>query len=257
MVYSAAIMKKKSLADWFLRILKGMIIGMDFVLPGISGSALAVVLGLYERIIEFVAHITRNFIPNVLFFIPVGLGGLLGIYLVSHPMSFLLDNYKAPVLWFFVGTILGTVPSLWQKSGEKGRMPSHLAIMALTFVVGTVLLLAIGDKKSTEFGYDATTSVVTIHDSKVSGKISIKDKIKGSAAPLSGEIIAGEKILVRGVIFRFEKRLTKKGLLLVIFDITDYSDSVTIKFFVKHFLCLDDGDYLAFERVKRVTRTAD
>ena len=127
--------------DWVIRFLKGAAIGMDFVLPGISGAALAVVFGLYERIVDFIANITKNFFKNVLFFIPVGIGGLLGIYLISHPISFLKENYLTPFLWFFVGAILGTMPELWRKSGEKGRKPFHVALMVFVFVVGTVLFL--------------------------------------------------------------------------------------------------------------------
>lgn len=130
--------------DWFLRFLKGAAIGMDFVLPGVSGAALAVVFGLYERIVEFVANITKNFIKNILFFLPVGLGGLLGIYIISHPMSFLLKNYQTPVLWFFVGAILGTMPELWQRSGEKGRKPLHIGVLIATFILGTLFLLFSG-----------------------------------------------------------------------------------------------------------------
>jgi putative membrane protein len=78
----------KKIFDWFLRFLKGAAIGMDFVLPGISGAALAVVFGLYEKIVSFIANITKDFFKNLMFFIPVGLGGLLGIYLISHPISF-------------------------------------------------------------------------------------------------------------------------------------------------------------------------
>ena len=130
--------------DWILRFFKGAFIGMDFVLPGISGAALAVVFGLYERIVEFIANITKNFVKNVLFFLPVVCGALLGIYLVSHPMSFLMMNYKAPVLWFFVGAILGTMPDIWKKSGEKGRTPKHILILVLTFILGSFLLLYSG-----------------------------------------------------------------------------------------------------------------
>jgi len=138
-----------SAIDWFLRFLKGAAIGMDFVLPGISGAALAVVFGLYERIVSFVANITKNFIKNVLFFLPVGLGGLLGIYLISHPISFLKENYLTPFLWFFVGAILGTLPELWKKSGEgetangvsRSRKPIHIVLLVTVFILGTTLFL--------------------------------------------------------------------------------------------------------------------
>jgi len=153
--------------DWFLRLLKGAAIGMDFVLPGISGAALAVVFGLYERIVKFIANITKDFIKNVLFFIPVGIGGLLGIYLISHPISFLKDNYQTPFLWFFVGAILGTMPELWKRAGGgqssspepalaesaverietsvvNKRKPYHIVILLVTFILATFFLLFSG-----------------------------------------------------------------------------------------------------------------
>jgi len=131
-----------SIFGWFIRLLKGAVIGMDFVLPGISGAALAVVFGLYERIVGFIANISKDFVKNILFFIPVGTGGLLGIYLISHPVSFLKENYLTPFLWFFTGAILGTMPELWRKSGAKGRKPVHIILMVIVFIFGTVLFLA-------------------------------------------------------------------------------------------------------------------
>ncbi|MCL2230529.1 MAG: DUF368 domain-containing protein [Treponema sp.] len=133
---------KNAVIDWFLRFLKGAAIGMDFVLPGISGAALAVVFGLYERIVSFIANITKDFVKNVLFFIPVGIGGLLGIYLVSHPISFLQENYLTPFLWFFVGAILGTMPELWRKSGANGRKPIHIGMSIFTFILAAFVFLA-------------------------------------------------------------------------------------------------------------------
>ena len=135
---------KNKIIDILLRFLKGATMGMDFVLPGISGAALAVVFGLYEKIISFIANITKEFFKNILFFIPVGIGGLLGIYLVSHPISFLKDNYLTPFLWFFVGAIIGTIPELWQRSGEKGRKPMHITILICTFILAAFLLLFSG-----------------------------------------------------------------------------------------------------------------
>jgi len=141
----------KKIIDWFLRFLKGAAIGMDFVLPGISGAALAVVFGLYERIVAFIANITKNFFQNILFFLPVGLGGLLGVYLISHPISFLKENYLTPFLWFFVGAILGTIPELWQKSGEKGRKPIHIILLVSVFIIATfVFLVTLGQSLGIE-----------------------------------------------------------------------------------------------------------
>jgi putative membrane protein len=110
-----------STKDWILRFIKGMFIGSGFILLGISGGALAAVFGMYERLISFLAHLTRNFKENVLYFLPVGLGGLSGVFLLSFLVSFLLGAYETTILWFFVGCIVGTAPAL-EKKAEKHLM---------------------------------------------------------------------------------------------------------------------------------------
>lgn len=127
-------------SDWFLRFIKGMFIGSGFILPGVSGGALAAVFGIYERIISFLAHITKNFKENVLFFIPVGLGGLAGVFVLSFAVSFLLGEFETIMLWFFVGCIIGTVPALWKEAGKQGRETKDYVIIAISFVVGFLFL---------------------------------------------------------------------------------------------------------------------
>lgn len=127
--------------DWILRFVKGIFIGSGFILPGVSGGALAAVFGIYERIISFLAHITKDFKKNVLFFIPVGLGGITGIFLLSFAVSFFLGAYETQILWFFVGCILGTIPALWQQAGKKGRQSKHIVILVISLVASLVFLL--------------------------------------------------------------------------------------------------------------------
>lgn len=127
-------------SDWFLRFIKGMFIGSGFILPGVSGGALAAVFGIYERIISFLAHITKNFKENVLFFIPVGLGGLAGVFVLSFAVSFLLGEFETIILWFFVGCIIGTVPALWKEAGKHGRSTKDIIILVVSFVVGFLFL---------------------------------------------------------------------------------------------------------------------
>jgi len=128
--------------DWILRFFKGALIGTGFILPGVSGGALAAIFGLYRRIISFIAHIRKNFIQNVLFFIPVALGALFGIFVLAHPLSFLLENYEAYVVWGFIGCIIGTLPSLWKESGKEGRCTRHYVILILTILIGSFLLFS-------------------------------------------------------------------------------------------------------------------
>ena len=51
--------------SWITRMIKGLIIALGFILPGVSGGVLAAILGIYERMISFLAHIKDNFKENV------------------------------------------------------------------------------------------------------------------------------------------------------------------------------------------------
>ncbi len=126
--------------SWLFRFVKGMFIGSGFIIPGVSGGALAAIFGIYERMIKFIANITENFKKNIKFFLPVGLGAFFGIFLLSFVVSFALENYATISIWFFVGAIAGMIPSLWQEAGEQGRDKQDMLILILAFIFGLVLL---------------------------------------------------------------------------------------------------------------------
>lgn len=130
--------------SWLARIIKGIVIALGFILPGISGGVLAAILGIYERIIGFLAHPFKDFKENVLYFIPVAIGMLLGIGLFSYPIDYLLENYQVFVLWSFAGAIIGTVPSLLKESTrESDRDKIDLAWFWITFIISGLGLYAL------------------------------------------------------------------------------------------------------------------
>ena len=130
--------------SWLTRIIKGIVIALGFILPGISGGVLAAILGIYERMIVFLAHPFKDFKENVLYFIPVAIGMLLGIGLFSYPIEYLLENYQVFVLWSFAGAIIGTIPSLLKESTrESDRDKIDLAWFWTTFIISGIGLYAL------------------------------------------------------------------------------------------------------------------
>ncbi len=124
-------MGKRNRADWILRFVKGIFIGSGFILPGVSGGALAAVFGIYERIIAFLSNVFKDFKDNVLFFLPVGLGAFFGMFAFSFVVSFMLGSAETYTLWFFIGCIVGMLPALFRQSAKKGRKPWHLVLVAV------------------------------------------------------------------------------------------------------------------------------
>jgi putative membrane protein len=133
--------KNNPVIDWVLRLLKGIMVGIGFITPGLSGGVLAVVFGIYEPLIRFLGNLKHRFVKNVLFFIPVGIGGVIGMVAFAAVVDIAFTHYPALFTWLFIGFISGTFPSLLKTSGKQGRDWWHWLVLA-AFAVGTVFLMS-------------------------------------------------------------------------------------------------------------------
>ena len=103
-----------------MNFLKGIVIGLGAVAPGLSGSILLVIFGLYRKTIAAISGLFKNFKKNILFLIPLGLGVLLGIILFSKLVDWLLIQYQMQTRFAFLGLILGSVHLFWREVRKKG-----------------------------------------------------------------------------------------------------------------------------------------
>lgn len=117
--------------DILLLIIKGFLIGLAKVIPGVSGSLIAISMGLYERGITAISSFFKNVKENSLFLLNVGIGVLIAIMLGSNLISFLLLNYYVPTMFTFIGLISGTIPSLIKK--ENINKLNYFIIIILAF----------------------------------------------------------------------------------------------------------------------------
>jgi len=132
--------QKNRILDWIVRFLKGILVGIGFITPGLSGGVLAVVFGIYEPLMRFLGNLKQKFIKNALFFLPVGIGGVIGVVAFSAVVDFAFTYYAALFTWLFIGFIAGTFPSLVKTSGKQGRSWWHWLLLVLT-AAGTVFLM--------------------------------------------------------------------------------------------------------------------
>lgn len=131
---------KQNPVAWVIQFVKGMLIGSGAILPGVSGGALAAIFGLYEPIITFLSDIRKNFLKNVWYFLPVGIGAIFGIFVLATPIDYGLQYYPVHILWGFIGAILGTFPSLYREAGKEGRKTKHIILAVVTAIVVFLLL---------------------------------------------------------------------------------------------------------------------
>ena len=134
-----------SVGRWFARFLKGIAVGVGAILPGLSGGVLAVIFKLYDPLIRFLANLRRNFVRNVLFFIPVGLGLGVGIVLFSVVVEAAFGRYAAQFICLFIGFVIGTFPSLFKQAGRHGRHRIDWIIMVVAATAIFILMYVGGD----------------------------------------------------------------------------------------------------------------
>ena len=124
--------------EYLLLILKGMIIGVANIIPGVSGGTLMITLGIYEKIIDTISHFFKNIKKNLKFIIPLAIGMVIAILLLSKVIKICLDNYPFPTTLFFIGLIIGGIPLLWKKTkAAKGNLSNWL-VFFITFAIITV-----------------------------------------------------------------------------------------------------------------------
>ncbi len=127
--------------EWLIRLIKGVLVGVGAIVPGLSGGVLAVVFGIYEPLLRFLADIRVKFLENVRYFLPVGIGGVLGVFAFSAVVDYAFEYYPAPFTWLFIGFISGTFPSLIRTAGKEGRKNGHWLLLGIV-AVGTFFLMS-------------------------------------------------------------------------------------------------------------------
>jgi len=127
--------------SWLIRVIKGALIGIGAILPGLSGGVLMVVFGIYDHVISFLGNFPKNFKKYFFFFLPVGIGGILGILLFAGLVSAAFGKYAPQFVSLFIGFVAGTVPSLWKTAGLKGRGKKGYISLVSAAIVILVLML--------------------------------------------------------------------------------------------------------------------
>lgn len=125
---------------------KGFIMGIANIIPGVSGGTLALTLGIYERFIGAISHFFSNLKENIKFLLPIAIGLCLAILSMSRVIDYSYEHFPIPTTLFFVGLVIGGIPMLYHKvKGKKeGKQISSWIILLMTFSL--VIVMAFADQ---------------------------------------------------------------------------------------------------------------
>ena len=119
--------------------LKGIIVGIGGIAPGLSGSVLLVIFGLYQKTINAIGTLFKKFKENLLFLVPLFLGFGVGVLLFSKVVDYLLINYEMPTRFAFLGLVLGTVPLFYKEVRKEGFSLKYYVVIVLAAIGGFIL----------------------------------------------------------------------------------------------------------------------
>lgn len=135
-------MKNKILAPVML-FLKGIMVGIANIIPGVSGGTIAVIVGVFDRMLEALNTLFKKFKENMKFLIPLGLGAVFGILALSRIMEYCLVKFELPTNFFFVGLVVGSVPLIYKKVDDNITKVKPVYIIPFLIGAGSVIALSI------------------------------------------------------------------------------------------------------------------
>ena len=129
----------------FMVAIKGFIIGSSMAVPGVSGGTMAIVLGIYDRLLAAINGIRKDFKNNFWFLLRFGVGAGLGLVLLYELIGQLLERFPIPVSALFFGAVIGGIPTLlWKIKPEK--ITTRFCVTSILWgLIGVVIVLGVAN----------------------------------------------------------------------------------------------------------------
>ena len=129
------------LFDFFI----GILLGAGAILPGISSGVICVILGMYDKLINSIFNLFKNFRKNFFYLLPIGLGGIIGVFLFGNILKMLFCTFPTQTSFCFIGLILGSIPLLVKKvNSEHTFRLRYILFTIISFILGSFLVFLEG-----------------------------------------------------------------------------------------------------------------
>lgn len=119
-----------------INFLKGIVAGIGGVAPGVSGSVLLMIFGLYQKTIDAVGTLFKNLKRNIAFLLPLLAGMGVGVLLFSKVLYYFLENFSMHTRYAFLGMILGTIPMFCKEMTKKGFSKRYYLVITVAAICG-------------------------------------------------------------------------------------------------------------------------
>ena len=134
--------------NFLINTAKGAAIGVAMIIPGVSGGTLAVLLKVYDKMIESISGLRKHFIESVKFLFPILLGAVLAFAAALVPLNLALRYAPFPTLMLFAGLMAGSCPKLFKDDRKNGFKRTDIAAIVLPLVTVIAICFIPGMKEA-------------------------------------------------------------------------------------------------------------
>lgn len=134
------------LKNFFKNLACGAAIGVAMIIPGVSGGTIAVITGVYDKIINAISCFFKDFKNSVLFLLPIILGAVAAFAAMYFPLRYALDYAPLPTVLLFAGLMAGTLPKLFKDCAARGFKKTDIVavILPLAVIIGISFIPELG-----------------------------------------------------------------------------------------------------------------
>lgn len=142
---------KFSIGVGILLFVAGMVAISAMVLPGISGSTILMIFGLYVPIItaiKDILHLKLEYVPAVFIF---GVGVIVGALLVVKLIKYVLDHFRSQTVYFIIGMMIGSLYAIVNGATTLKEPKAALSLSTFSivfFIIGGVIIFGLQKLKS-------------------------------------------------------------------------------------------------------------
>ena len=133
--------------QFFLDFSKGAAIGVAMIIPGVSGGTLAVLMNVYDKLIDAFNNLRKDFKNSFLFLLPVLSGALVAFAAMYYPLKYALKYAPFPTVMLFAGLMLGSCPKIIKEGADKGFSKLNIISVIIPFaaVIGLCFIPGLGE----------------------------------------------------------------------------------------------------------------
>ena len=125
---------------WCKSAVLGFFIGLAIIVPGISGSTVAIIFKLYDQFLYALGNILKQFKRCFVFLLPIGIGMVLGVLLGFITVKSLLDILPFAIICLFAGLMVGAFPAVYDEVKDAEKTPLRIAL----FIIGLAIPIIMG-----------------------------------------------------------------------------------------------------------------